>query len=411
MRQDTLKWKLSRHLGVGSDRVSKEPSKSPEPPSLPLGHPNMGLRNRWYLLRQSKDFGEGPEHQRVLGEDLVLWRDADGIARVMRDYCPHRGARLSLGDVVDGELQCWYHAWRFDGSGQCTSVPTQGGKCSLQRRLRIEAAYPTEEQGGYVWGWIGEQEPAPLELPEEFTDPAYASFPESVVWQGNWTLALENLTDVLHAPFLHNNSLTLSKGIVDDRVRVDRMDDGFDVRREGQSGVNFDWIQIRLGPLLWCRLEIPYPSTWTAGPGPNLTIIGLVTPIDDTETLVHFPRFRKVDGWQRTVWQALYRARLRGTHLHVLNQDKYIIESQRSLENARLDEHPAQSDKGVIELRRRLAPDFEEHFAALRERGIDIGDTNLPIARQSFKLAKQQGTDDVSDEDTSQGATAAASAS
>jgi hypothetical protein len=154
-------------------------------------------------------------------------------------------------------------------------------------------------------------------------------------------------------------------------------------------------VHIDLGPILWCRLDIPYPSKWSAGPGPQLRIVGLATPVDDVTTIVHFPRFRKVTGWRRAVWRTLYRLRLRGTHLHVLNQDKFIIESQRSLENARIDEHPAQSDKGVIELRRRLAPEFEAHFAALRQRGVDVGDTALPIARQSFRIAKERGAADT----------------
>lgn len=390
MRQSGLKWKLSRHLGVGAQRVADSAPLTPEPARLPIGHPNMGLRNRWYVVKESSQFGVGPEPMRILGEDVVLWRDADGVARVMKDYCPHRGARLSLGDVVDGELQCWYHFWRFDGTGQCTSIPTQGGKCSLQRRLRIESTYPTEERSGYVFAWIGEMEPAPLVLPEEFTDPDYSSFPETVLWHGNWTLAFENLVDILHAPFLHNNSLTLGGGIVDDRVRIEPHETGFDVRREGQQGVNFDWVHIDLGPILWCRLDIPYPGAWAAGPGPQLRIVGMATPVDDVTTIVHFPRFRKVTGWKRVAWRTLYRLRLRGTHLHVLNQDKFIIESQRSLENARIDEHPAQSDKGVIELRRRLAPEFEAQFSALREQGVDIGDTALPIARQSFRIAKER---------------------
>lgn len=393
MRQTSAKWRLSRHLGLGAEKVANEAPAIPPPPSLPVGHPNMGLRNRWYIVGRGEELRDEPVPVRALGEDLVLWRDGEGLARTMRDYCPHRGARLSLGDVIDGELTCWYHSWRFDGTGQCTSVPTQGGKCSLQRRLRIEATYPTEERRGYLWAWLGDQEPAPLTLPAEFTDESYSTFPETVKWHGNWTLALENLVDILHAPFLHSNSLTLSKGIIDDRVRVDREDTGFAVRREGQQGVNFDWVEIELGPLMYCRLEIPYPSVWAAGPGPNLVIIGLVTPVDDTTTMVHFPRFRKVDGWQRAVWRSLYRLRLRGTHLHVLNQDKFIIESQRTLENARHDEHPAQSDKGVIELRRRLAPEFEAQFAGLREQGIDVGDSSLPLAKQSFARAKRRGSE------------------
>lgn len=391
MNQHTLFWKISRHTGLNARYVAKSDALPPLPPPLPVGHPHMGLRNKWYIVAYTPDLGDEPIAIRALGEDLVIWRDGDGVARTMRDYCPHRGARLSLGDVVDGDLQCWYHAWRFDGSGQCTSVPTQGGKCSLQRRLRIEATYPTQEHHGYVFAWIGELEPDELVLPFEMTDDSYAHFYERVEWAANWTLALENLADLMHAPFLHSNSLTLGGGIVDDRVRVDELDDGFRVSRMGQQGVNFDTVDIILGPLMYCRLDIPYPSDLAAGPGPDLRILGFVTPIDDTHTLVHFPRFRQVEGWQRKVWQTLFRLRLRGTHLHVLNQDKFIIESQRSIGNARDDEHPAQSDKGVIRLRKEFAPLFEAQLDALRARGIEV-ESVRPAARQSFRAEKQAKT-------------------
>lgn len=393
MNQQTLFWKASRYLGINAARVADSGTRNRPPVDLPLGHPHMGLREKWYIVAYTDDLGTDPIATRALGEDLVVWRDGDGIARTMRDYCPHRGARLSLGDVVEGELQCWYHAWRFDGSGQCTSVPTQGGKCSLQRRLRIEASYPTREHHGYVFAWLGDTEPDPLDLPFEMTDPTYSHFPERVEWAGNWTLALENLTDLMHAPFLHSNSLTLSGGIIDDRIRVQVIDDGFRVSRMGQQGVNFDSVDVILGPLMYCRLDIPYPSAAAAGPGPDLRILGFVTPVDDTHTIVHFPRYRQVQGWKRAVWRALYRLRLRGTHLHVLNQDKFIIESQRSIDQARRDEHPAQSDKGVIALRKVFKEAFEEQFELLRDNGVEVTEEARPAARQSFRKKKEAKVD------------------
>jgi phenylpropionate dioxygenase-like ring-hydroxylating dioxygenase large terminal subunit len=368
---------LSRYFGIGAARRSRQPSPHSAPPALPIGHPHMGLRIRWYMIMTSDELGDEPVRMRLLGEDLVAWRDGSGTARIMADYCPHRGARLSLGDVVDGELQCWYHSWRFDGTGQCTSVPSQGGACKLAERTVVSPTYPTEEHHGYVWSWIGEEEPAELELPFEFTDPSYSTFPETVTWSVNWRLALENLADVMHAPFLHSKSLTLSKGLVADRVKVIDNHEGFRVERKGQQGVNFDWIEVGTGPLLHARLDIPYPSPWAAGPGPALRIIGLVTPIDEANTIVHFPRFRQVTGWQRALWRTLYKLRLRGTHMHVLNQDKVILESLGTIEHATRDEHLAQSDRPVLHLRKVLQSAFDEQLAALAEREPEVA-VDLP---------------------------------
>lgn len=67
--------------------------------------------------------GDAPIPVRLLGEDFVLWRDAAGVPRAARDRCPHRGTRLSLGRVCDGQLECAYHGWRFDGDGRCRRIP------------------------------------------------------------------------------------------------------------------------------------------------------------------------------------------------------------------------------------------------------------------------------------------------
>jgi phenylpropionate dioxygenase-like ring-hydroxylating dioxygenase large terminal subunit len=359
-----IKSKLSQYAGIGARRVSSSPSATPPPTDLPKGHPYLGVRNTWYLICTSSELGDQPVARRLLGEDLVLWRTTDGAPRLMADYCPHRGARLSVGDVVDGEIQCRYHFWRYDADGQCTSIPTQGGKCSLQSRTKIEAIYPTAERSGYIWAWIGDSEPGELVLPIELTDPSYSSFPESVEWGVNWLLALENLADIMHAPFLHNQSLTLGGGIVEDRVNVDDHETGFRVERQNQKGLNFDWVEFELGDLIYSRLDIPYRASF-AGPGPDLRILGFATPIDDAHTMVHFPRCRQVTGWKRTLWRLLYNLRLRGTHLHVLNQDKEMLESMRTIPEAQRDEHLAQADKPVLHLRRKLRPLFDAQIAEL----------------------------------------------
>ena len=357
----TLAGRLSQYTGIGARREARRDTPWPQPASLPIGDPRLGIRNRWYLLGTADQVGVDPIPVRALGEDLALWRDGDGRAHLMADYCPHRGARLSIGDVVDGQLQCWYHHWRFDGGGQCTSVPSQGGACALADRTKVGPSYPVEEQAGYLWAWIGDDTAVPLELPDEFTDPKWSTFPETVDWSANWMLALENLVDLMHAPFLHAKSITLGGGITDDRVLVTDHDDGFEVTRKNQSGVNFDWIDVHLGTLPYVRLDIPLPKS--AGPGPSLRILGFLLPRDNDDTLVHFPRFREVAGRERTIWRSLYKLRLRGTHLHVLNQDKVMLESMRTTDEARRDEHLAQADRPVLHLRRSL----EAASAAQRE--------------------------------------------
>ena len=75
-------------------------------------------RSLWHPVALSHAVGSQPQGASLLGEDLVLWRDAAGAAHAWADQCPHRGARLSLGRVAGGQLECPYHGWRFEGSGQ-----------------------------------------------------------------------------------------------------------------------------------------------------------------------------------------------------------------------------------------------------------------------------------------------------
>lgn len=78
-------------------------------------------------LLRVEELGDAPQAVRLLGEDWVVWCDDTGRARAARDQCPHRGARLSLGQVCAGQLECPYHGWRFDGEGRCVAIPAVPG--------------------------------------------------------------------------------------------------------------------------------------------------------------------------------------------------------------------------------------------------------------------------------------------
>ncbi len=329
----------------------------------------QGLRNLWYPLAKAEDVGATPLGIQALGEDLVLWRDATGQVRTMVDHCPHRDTKLSLGEVVGGALTCVYHGFQYDASGQCVAVPSEGGDCPLARRLRVRS-YPTEERVGLVFGYIGELDlfpPPPLEIPAELEDPAWSGFICQATWRSNWLRIVDNLADPMHGPFLHGHSYTLGRGARADRLRVtDLADGGFTVEREGQRGVNFDWVEFHQDGSLWCRLDIPYPSS--AGPGPPLRIVGWVTPLDADRSTVYFLRYRQVSGWQRALWRSLYKAFLERNHWHVLEQDRVAMEAQRGIES-RLHEHLAPTDVGTIRLRRLFQQELARQQAVYARAG------------------------------------------
>ena len=147
------------------------------------------------------------------GVPLVAFRDNDGRAHALLDRCPHRNAPLSLGAVVNGQLQCRYHGWCFDGAGECQAVPglVQGASISLPSR-RAEA-FATCEQEGYVWvcSTAGSQ---PTHRPRAFPhyrEPGYTSLRRTYLVKASLLMALENTLDVPHTAFLHGGLFRTAK--------------------------------------------------------------------------------------------------------------------------------------------------------------------------------------------------------
>jgi len=191
-------------------------SDKQEGPELVRGVPRgleRGLRNYWDPVMQSEELPAGkPVGVRCLDEDLVVFRDGAGVPGVLFDRCPHRYVQLSIGRVLDGQLQCAYHGLRFDGAGACTLIPwdTEAGAGQLAKAAA--RSYPCAELGGYVWAYIGDTErfPAP---PIETCVPEELLHPERFVhfrlpteeWDANWLLVIDG-SDAYHAVTLHMES-------------------------------------------------------------------------------------------------------------------------------------------------------------------------------------------------------------
>jgi nitrite reductase/ring-hydroxylating ferredoxin subunit len=169
--------------------------------------PELGFRNYWYPVMRSLDVKRKPVKRRLLGEDIVFWRDG-GKVHAIADRCPHRGASLSQGHVRfpgSGTISCPYHGWTFDGTGALRAC-IQEGPCSVMPAKVKTRAYPVEERLNVVWVWIGDLEAVPLEedIPVAFQIPnSYSLIHFTKVWSTNWALLFDNFMDGLHAPYLH----------------------------------------------------------------------------------------------------------------------------------------------------------------------------------------------------------------
>ena len=115
----------------------------------------LHLAASWYIALPSADLRSGPKRVELFGRTLVAWRDQRGKPVLAPQACPHMGASLADGRVVDGCLRCPFHHWRFDGTGACVEIP-DSERIPSAALLRT---YPVAEQHGYIWAWYGSAQP------------------------------------------------------------------------------------------------------------------------------------------------------------------------------------------------------------------------------------------------------------
>ena len=331
-------------------------------PSSPDDLLETGLMNYWYLVARAEDVSRAPVALKRLNRDIVLWRDQQGVVSAVEDYCPHRGAPLSLGFVCEGKLTCAYHGVQIDGDGAIAATPpTPDSPIVGQKTIK---SYPCREIAGAIWLYFGDalhgEAPEPV-LPEELTSPEWSSFLFTTTWKCNWQIALDNRLDPVHGSYLHVGTFTLGRGKKETEIKVKDTPTGFTCWRDNQRGANIDWNETFIYPdnIFWVRPEIPYPPSI----GGTFRINGHPTPIDRDSTLVWFYRSRKISGWQRDMWRFLYRNRLEARAFEVVDQDRVMLE--RIPLAARQREMLLQTDIGVARIRRIMRREAERQIAAL----------------------------------------------
>lgn len=324
---------------------------------------DAGVLGQWYVVAKSVQVKPGAPHAvKVLGRHLVLWRDEAGRGHCLEDYCPHRGARLSRGEITGDNISCRYHGVTLDGSGTIVRVPAMPG-CALEGRKAVDSYAVTEANDGVFVYFPSAERPQPCELtlPAEFSDPAWNSILCMSRWDCSHRFVYDNFADPMHACYLHADSFTLAFGAKQDVMQIDKRDDGFFIARAGQRDVNLDWTHVVVdGTQVYCRLDIPYPAA--AGPGGPFRIIGYATPVDERSCLVFFWRFRQVSGIARESWRFLYRAMIEPRHWHVLEQDREMLTNIPA--DAHKREMLYQHDVGVARMRRTLAQQVKQQLEA-----------------------------------------------
>ena len=162
------------------------------------------LREYWQpaALSEELDRGRPVAPVRLLGEDLVLFRDARGRLGLMDRHCPHRGADLCFGRLEDGGLRCAFHGWLFDTTGQCLEQPAEPADSRAHHHLR-HRSYPCVERNGIVFAYLGHGAPPAFPAFDCFLAPPQQTFAFKGLWECNWLQALEVGIDPAHPSYLH----------------------------------------------------------------------------------------------------------------------------------------------------------------------------------------------------------------
>jgi len=145
---------------------------------------------------------------KLLGQDLVLFRDALGSWGLLDRDCAHRGADLSFGrpetSSQGGGLRCPFHGWKFAPDGRCLETPAEPAGSKLCDRIK-QRSYPVIEKSGVLFAWLCDEGTTPPPLPEFdcFKAPASHSFAFKGLWNANWLQAFEVGIDPAHPSYLH----------------------------------------------------------------------------------------------------------------------------------------------------------------------------------------------------------------
>ena len=383
------------------------------------------LRSFWVPCMTAREIparDEAPLRLRLLGEDLIVFRDSKGRIGVLEERCPHRGASLFFGRNEECGIRCVYHGWKFDVSGTCLEMPSEPPESDYKRKVKARA-YAAREAGGLLWVFMGNQ-PVPAALP----DFEWLDLPDKQLYASRWEQecnsiqAMEGELDASHVSFLHRkvDQLDRTKQALsgsyfqEDRSpkwHVKDMDYGFIAA--AQRNVERDKSYWRLNQFL-----LPFYTMITPLPGEAL-MTRMWVPKDNTHCwviAVSFRRDRALGEAEVAAWrngENTHHRVIPGTTIPVANrsndylidrlaqktrtftgidgiraQDAMVTETAGPIAD-RTREHLGTSDIAIVKMRRRLMAEA----AKFRETG------ERPLGTRASRLYRIRAHQVVLDRD------------
>jgi len=368
---------------------------------------------------------------RLLGQDLVLFRDGEGRFGLLDRDCPHRGADLAFARHEADGIRCPFHGWKFAVDGTCLDTPAEPMGSTLCQRVR-QRSYPLRVQSGVVFAYLGPEDTAPPELPafDCFMAPATHSFAFKGLWHCNWLQAVEVGIDPAHPSFLHrylqDESLEATYGRQFRAPSVGEVDGErwpmTRVMREVCSPeIHHEEVAPGLTRLTTLRLindklthvrvtHAAFPHTFVIPLSESVTITQMHVPVDDTHTywytfftsfagpldketmrqqrLAHMslpdyvPLHGRHDGWNFNPEEQRTRTFLGMGEEDINLHDQWAVESMGAIQD-RTREHLGTSDRVIMANRRQLLKAIQT---------VQAGGTP-PMALNAKEAAALQGPD------------------
>ncbi len=359
------------------------------------------MRRYWIpcmVLHEVPAADEPPVRLRLLGEDLVVFRDTDGRVGVLDEYCPHRLTSLYYGRNEERGIRCVYHGWKFDVEGTCVDLPSEPATSNFRHKVRA-VAYPARERGGLLWVYMGPADAMPAFPEFEWLDlPAEQLYASRWEQECNYAQAMEGELDAAHVSFLHRRvdqidenkqALTGAYFREDTSPRWHVRDTDYGFVAASSRNVEDDRAYWRLNQFL-----LPFYTMITGMPG-NPRMTRMWVPKDDTHCWVIAVNFRpdmplkepELRAWKNG--ENTHRRTIPGTTIPVESRaNDYLIDRRKQKTETftgihgvraqdamatespgpivdRTREHLGTSDMAIIAMRKRLLAEAR----ALREHG------------------------------------------
>ncbi|NVO21006.1 MAG: aromatic ring-hydroxylating dioxygenase subunit alpha [Bacteroidetes bacterium] len=312
------------------------------------------IYNQWYVILESKELKRNkPLRVKRINEDLALWRNEKGGVCCIADTCRHRGVSLSCGKIVSGQLECPFHGFLYNESGEVTLIPANGKNSPVPKTMKVNS-FKTYEAYGFIfiwWGDEGKESKEPFFF-KELAEFSYSSFKDH--WNVHYSRAIENQLDVVHLPFVHKTTIgrgnkTLVNGPV--VVREDELitfyvdnavDDGNALPLKPEDIKDYEKL---------FHLQFHFPNIWQNFISDKIRAFAAFVPVDEENTIIYIRYYQKMINVPLLKELMNYIGKL--SSIIILRQDKRVVITQLPKKSQlKGGEHLIMGDRPIVEYRK-----------------------------------------------------------